>query len=56
LLELEVAGVACLVELTTGETLTGCLLVGDDHVAVRAGNQESYVPLGAVAWLRALAD
>jgi len=52
LLELEVAQTSCTVELTTGESLTGSVLVGGDHVAVQVGATESYVPAGALLRLR----
>jgi hypothetical protein len=55
-LELEVARGLCVVELTTGEKLTGLVLVGGDHVVVSAGGDETYVPMGALARFRPSCD
>jgi hypothetical protein len=52
LLELEIAGVACVVELRSDEASRGRLLVGGDHVVVVDGAEETYVPFDALARLR----
>lgn len=52
LLELEVAGAACIVDVDGGDPLRGRVLVGGDHVLVLDGGCETYVPMGVLLRLR----